>query len=212
LPSKVIACGYEASDFSGAFLVLVRKPFGEEKEKEVSDQALATVLTVDDDPIVRADMRLVLEEAGFAVLASARDGEQAVELARTHTPDVIVLDLALPGVDGVETSRRIRLERDVPIVAVTGQRGGELLGRATAAGVSSYVSKPFAEHELVGAVAEAAGVTAGTAVGRARETSRRAIADVLELLGYPEDWAEDLERRSFAAGKLWQLERKADRE
>ena len=57
-------------------------------------RATATVLTVDDDPIVRADLRLVLEDAGFDVCEDARDGVEAVELARLHQPDVIVLDLA----------------------------------------------------------------------------------------------------------------------
>jgi CheY-like chemotaxis protein len=178
----------------------------------MSNEALATVLTVDDDPIVRADLRLVLEDAGYSVLASARDGEQAVELARTHRPDVIVLDLGLPGVDGAEASRRIREERDVPIVVLTGHRGGELVDRATEAGVASYVSKPFVERELVGAVAAAVALGGGNALNRAREASRQALADALGLLGYPEEWAGDLERRSFAAGKLWRLERRADDE
>ena len=58
--------------------------------------ATARVMTVEDDPIVRADLRLVLEDAGFGVCADARDGIEAVELARLHTPDLIVLDLGLP--------------------------------------------------------------------------------------------------------------------
>ncbi len=86
--------------------------------------AAATVLTVDDDPIVRADLRLVLEDAGFDVCEDARDGVEAVELARIHRPDVIVLDLALPRLDGVEATRRILDEREVPIVALTGLRHG----------------------------------------------------------------------------------------
>ena len=168
----------------------------------MSNNALATVLTADDDPAVRGHLRLVLEEAGYAILADARDGEEAVELARAHHPDVIVLDLGLPGVDGAEASRRIREERDVPIVALTGPDGGELLERAARAGVSSYVAKPAIEHELVGAVANAA---AGS-VSQAREASRHALAATLELLGHPDPaWSAALEQRSFAAGKLWRL-------
>ena len=69
-------------------------------------QALATasVLTVEDDPIVRADLRLILEDAGFDVCADARDGVEAVELARQHRPDLILMDLNLPGLDGVEAT------------------------------------------------------------------------------------------------------------
>src|SRR4051812_23924179 len=169
----------------------------------MSNHAVATVLTVDDDPIVRADVRLVLEDAGFAVLPSARDGEQAVELARAHAPDVVVLDLALPGIDGAEASRRMREERDVPIVALTGYRDGGLVERA-AEHVSSYVFKPFGERELVGAVTDALRRTP------AREESRRALADLVALLGYPAEWADELERQSFAAGKVWRVAWRAD--
>src|SRR4051812_5054539 len=173
----------------------------------MSNHAVATVLTVDDDPIVRADVRLVLEDAGFAVLPSARDGEQAVELAREHSPDVVVLDLALPGIDGVEASRRIREERDVPIVALTGHRGGELVDRASEH-VSAYVFKPFAEGGLGGAVTGAIGGAAGQGATAARDESRDAIAQLVTMLGYPASWADELERRSFAEGKVWRFERR----
>ena len=68
--------------------------------------ATARVMTVEDDPIVRADLRLVLEDAGFGVCAGARDGIEAVDLARQHAPDVIVLDLGLR--DSTASKRRGR--------------------------------------------------------------------------------------------------------
>ena len=71
----------------------------------------ARVLTVEDDPIVRADLRLILEDNGFDVCADARDGVEAVELAREHRPDLILIDLHLPELDGVEATRRILDER-----------------------------------------------------------------------------------------------------
>jgi len=111
-----------------------------------------TVLTVEDDPIVRADLRLVLEDAGFDVCADASDGMEAVVLARKHRPDVILLDLGLPRIDGIEAARRIRSERTVPIVALTGHSAGGFVERALEAGASSYVLKPFGEAELVGAL------------------------------------------------------------
>ena len=163
--------------------------------------AAATVLTVDDDPVVRADLRLVLEEAGFEVCAGARDGLEAVELARTEKPDVILLDLALPRLDGVEATRLILDEREVPIVALTGhgrERGG-MADRAVAAGAVGVVRKPFSERAVVDAVADA--LTGATSAARAR--SRAAIEEVLSLMGYPEDWARTLEAEAFAAGKVW---------
>jgi CheY-like chemotaxis protein len=109
----------------------------------------ASVLTVEDDPIVRADLRLILEDAGFDVVPDARDGIEAVEQARQHLPDVILLDLGLPGIDGYEAARRIRGERRVPIVALTGRTSREVRARALDAGAATVVTKPFDEAELV---------------------------------------------------------------
>jgi response regulator NasT len=112
----------------------------------------ARVLTVEDDPIVRADLRLILEDAGFDVCPDARDGVEAVELARAHRPDLILIDLSLPRIDGVEATRQILDERDVPIVALTGHRGGDVVERAMEAGAVAHVLKPFHEAHLVGTI------------------------------------------------------------
>jgi len=109
---------------------------------------------VDDDPIVRADVHLVLEDAGFDMCPGARDGEEAVELARAHQPDLILMDLGLPGIDGVEATRRILGERDVPIVALSGRASG-VVERALAAGAVAHVAKPFEQAQLVRTVRSA---------------------------------------------------------
>ena len=108
----------------------------------------ARVLTVEDDPIVRADLRLILEDHGFDVCADARDGVEAVDLAREHRPDLILIDLNLPQLDGVEATRRIMDEREVPIVAFTGY-AGDSIDRAVEAGAVAHITKPFIEAELV---------------------------------------------------------------
>jgi CheY-like chemotaxis protein len=171
------------------------------EETTMTRSTAATVLTVDDDPIVRADLRLVLEDAGFDVCEDARDGVEAVELARTHRPDVIVLDLALPRLDGVEATRQILGERDVPIVVLTGygSAAGGIAERAVEAGAASVVQKPFADHTVVDAVTDA--LVAHTT--RVRESSRETIAELVGLLGYPEEWAATLESQAYAAGKIW---------
>jgi CheY-like chemotaxis protein len=115
----------------------------------------ARVLTVEDDPIVRADLRLILEDAGFDVCPDARDGIEAVELARTHRPDLILIDLGLPRIDGIEATRRILHEHDVPIVALTGHRSGGFVERAMEAGAVAHVLKPFHEAHLVGTITDA---------------------------------------------------------
>jgi two-component system, response regulator PdtaR len=167
----------------------------------MSGTALATVLTVEDDPLVRADLRLVLEDAGFEVCAAARDGIEAVELAREHEPDVILLDLGLPRLDGAEAARRIRSERDVPIVALTGHRDGDLRRRAVEAGAVSIVTKPFVETAVVQALHDAL----GERLDDERLESRRAIEELLELSGYLPEIAGELEARCYAQGRRWRI-------
>jgi CheY-like chemotaxis protein len=125
------------------------------KEVRLPANAPARILTVDDNPIVRADLRLILEDAGFEVVPDARDGVEAVDLAREHQPDLILIDLSLPRIDGVEATRRILDERDVPVVALTGHSRGEFVQRAVDAGAIGHVLKPFSRGELVATVSEA---------------------------------------------------------
>ncbi len=158
--------------------------------------ALTSVLTVEDDPIVRSDLRLVLETAGFEVCADARDGVEAVELAREHQPDVILLDLGLPRLGGVDATRLILAERDVAIVALTG-RADDLADEAVRAGATSVVRKPFEEGAVVRALQDAV-------IARRRRVSRATLSDLVALLGYPEEWSEELEESAFARGHVWQ--------
>ena len=115
----------------------------------------ARILTVDDNPIVRADLRLMLEDAGFEVVPDARDGVEAVDLARKHKPDLVLIDLSLPLLDGVEATKLILDERQVPVVALTGHNRGDFVERAVAAGAVGHVLKPFSRVELVETVSGA---------------------------------------------------------
>jgi DNA-binding response OmpR family regulator len=160
--------------------------------------ATARVMTVEDDPIVRADLRLVLEDAGFGVCAGARDGIEAVDLARIHAPDVIVLDLGLPRLDGVEVTRQILSERDVPIIALTGRSTSHAM-EAMEAGAVTVLRKPFVEHELVDTVT----TVLADHLQKMRDESRAALGTLLELVGYPETWAEQLERSAYEQGRVW---------
>ncbi len=172
-------------------------------------QVPASVLTVEDDPITRADLRLVLEDAGFSVCADAKDGIEAVEFARKHEPDLILLDLGLPGLDGIEATRLILAERAVPIVALTG-RSNRLAEEAIGAGATSYVTKPFDEAQVIGALHDALAIHRHHAGRAARKESLHAFTHVLGVLGYPEEWAVDLERRSFERGRVWKIVRTVD--
>jgi CheY-like chemotaxis protein len=121
----------------------------------VSAVAAARILTVEDDPIVQADLRLLLEDAGFDVCAGARDGIEAVDLARHHRPDLVLIDLGLPRMDGVEATRQILREQTIPILALTGRGGTASVEQALAAGAVGHVRKPFAAADLVHTITDA---------------------------------------------------------
>ncbi len=110
------------------------------------------ILIAEDETIIRMDLRALLEAAGFEVCAEARDGEEAVELARAELPDLAVLDVKMPRLDGIEAARRILDERPIPIVMVTAYAERELVSRAVEAGVFGYLVKPFRETDLLPAI------------------------------------------------------------
>jgi response regulator NasT len=110
------------------------------------------VLIAEDESLIRLDLRRVLEAAGFEVCAEARNGREAVSLAVAHDPDVLLLDVKMPELDGVEAARQILADRVVPIVMLTAYGYGELISRALDVGVVGYVVKPFTERELINAV------------------------------------------------------------
>jgi AmiR/NasT family two-component response regulator len=113
------------------------------------------LVVAEDQALIRLDLERLLEEAGFEVCGSARDGHEAVELALTLHPDVVVLDVKMPRLDGVEAARRILAEGFVPIVMLTAYGYGELISRAADAGVVGFVVKPFKETALIEALHEA---------------------------------------------------------
>ena len=110
------------------------------------------ILVAEDETIIRLDLRELLERAGFEVCAEARDGVEAVELARSEEPDLAVLDVKMPRLDGIEAARRILDERPIPIVMLTAYGQDELVSRAVEAGVFGYLVKPFREADLLPAI------------------------------------------------------------
>ncbi len=110
------------------------------------------ILIAEDETIIRLDLRELLEKSGFDVCAEARDGEEAVQLARTIEPDLALLDVKMPKLDGIEAARKILEERPIPIVMVTAYGEQELVSRAVEAGVFGYLVKPFRETDLLPAI------------------------------------------------------------
>src|SRR5215467_892189 len=110
------------------------------------------ILIAEDETIIRLDLRGLLERAGYDVVAEAKDGEEAVSLAREHEPDLAVMDVKMPRLDGIDAARRILEERPIPIVMLTAYGQEELVSRAVEAGVFGYLVKPFREQDLLPAI------------------------------------------------------------
>jgi response regulator NasT len=113
------------------------------------------VLIAEDETIIRLDLKELLERSGHVVVGEARDGDEAVALAERLAPELIVMDVKMPRLDGIEAARRIIAGRPVPIVMLTAYSQQELVARAADAGAYGYLVKPFRESDLLPAIATA---------------------------------------------------------
>jgi DNA-binding response OmpR family regulator len=154
--------------------------------------AVKTVLVVDDEPRIVQLARDYLESAGFAVL-TAGDGQSAIHAFRTRKPDLVVLDLGLPELDGLDVTRAIRADSATPIVMLTARDDelDKLLGLEL--GADDYITKPFSPRELVARVRAVLRRTEGTAA--TAEPDRIRVGDLVldvprmrtEVAGTPAD-------------------------
>lgn len=110
------------------------------------------ILIAEDETIIRLDLRDLLVQSGFEVVAEAKDGEEAVALALSEKPDLAIMDVKMPKLDGIDAARRILEERPIPIVMLTAYGQEELVSRAVEAGVFGYLVKPFREQDLLPAI------------------------------------------------------------
>ena len=110
------------------------------------------VLIADDDPIIRLDLKQMLENLGYEVVAEAGDGQLAVTLAREAKTDICILDVKMPVMDGIEAVSIITEENIAPTILLTAYSDRELVDRATAAGVFAYLVKPFKPSDLPPAI------------------------------------------------------------
>ena len=106
------------------------------------------VVIAEDEALIRLDLREMLEEEGYEVVAEAADGEQAVALVTEHRPDLAVLDVKMPVLDGISAAEQIAAARIAPVVMLTAFSQRELVERARAAGAMAYLVKPFSKADL----------------------------------------------------------------
>jgi response regulator NasT len=114
------------------------------------------VLIAEDEALIRMDLREMLEEEGHEVVGEARDGAEAIEAARSLTPDVVFMDINMPGVTGIEAAKVLGEERVAPVVMVTAFSQAAYIESAAAAGAMAYVVKPFTRTDILPAMALAA--------------------------------------------------------
>ena len=115
------------------------------------------VLIAEDEALIRLDLKEMLEEEGYSVVAEVGDGQQAVDRAKELTPDLVILDIQMPVLDGLSAAGLIASERIAPVIVLTAFSQRELVERARDAGAMAYLVKPFSKNDLVPAIEVAVG-------------------------------------------------------
>jgi response regulator NasT len=110
------------------------------------------VLIAEDEALIRLDLKEMLEEEGYEVVGEAGDGQQAIDLATATRPDVVILDVKMPVLDGLSAAERIVADQIAPVVMLTAFSQRELVERAAEAGAMAYVVKPFGKADLIPAI------------------------------------------------------------
>ncbi len=116
-----------------------------------------TVVIAEDEAIVRLDLREILEEEGYEVVGETGRGDEAVELVRRHRPDLVILDIKMPAMDGLAAAKAINAERRNAVLILTAFSQRNLIEQARDAGALAYLVKPFQKEELLPAIEVALG-------------------------------------------------------
>ena len=115
------------------------------------------VVIAEDEAIIRLDLKEILEEEGYEVVGETGRGDEAVELVRTHHPDLAILDIKMPGMDGLTAAKAISGERLAAVLILTAFSQRDLIDQARDAGALAYLVKPFQKSELLPAIEIALG-------------------------------------------------------
>lgn len=121
-------------------------------ENQSPSSAKTRVIVAEDESLIRIDIVEILRDNGFDVVAEAADGEKAVALARELKPDLVVMDVKMPLLDGISAAEILHKERIAPVVLLTAFSQRELVERAAEAGALAYVVKPFTPNDLIPAL------------------------------------------------------------
>lgn len=138
-----------------------------------ADDGRLRIVVAEDEALIRLDLAEMLGEGGYDVVGQASDGEQAVELTREHRPDLVIMDVKMPVLDGISAAEIIGKEQLAPVVMLTAFSQKELVERARDAGVMAYIVKPFTQADLAPAID----------IARSRWTQMRALESEIADLG-----------------------------
>ena len=121
-------------------------------EQEQTNSAPRRVVVAEDESLIRMDIVEILRDNGYDVVADVGDGEAAVEVATELRPDVVVMDVRMPKLDGIEAAKRLSENHIAPVVLLTAFSQKELVEQASEAGALAYVVKPFTQNDLLPAI------------------------------------------------------------
>ena len=162
---------------------------------EAKDKSAIRILVAEDEALIRMDLVEMLQEEGYQVIAQATNGEEAIALATEHNPDLAILDVKMPVLDGISAAEKIISIAPVLMLTAFSQR--ELVERARDAGVMAYVVKPFTIGDLMPAIE----------IAISRHTQMKSLAD--EVADLHDREADQCLCIAIASARVGRLERRA---
>ncbi len=170
-----------------------------------------TVVIAEDEALIRLDLREMLEEEGYVVAGEAGDGETAIKLAEEVQPDLVILDVKMPGLDGISAAERISESQLAPVIILTAFSQRDLVQRASEAGAMAYLIKPFTKADLVPAIEVAASRFAEFAALGKEAANLRERLEVRKLLDRAKGALQDGRGMTEAQAFRWIQKTSMDR-
>jgi two-component system, response regulator PdtaR len=169
------------------------------------------VVLAEDEALIRLDLREMLEEEGYVVAGEAGDGETAVQLAEQLSPDLVIMDVKMPGLDGISAAERISADHLAPVVILTAFSQRDLVQRASEAGAMAYLVKPFTKADLVPAIEVAVSRFAEMAALNAEAANLRERLEVRKMLDRAKGVLQDERGMTEAQAFRWIQKTSMDR-